>query len=595
MTPPPDGAGMVSAEPIGRGPRSAQPSVHFFLFGSIEVRTATRRLGVSNFPSRKAKQVAELIVCAAGRAVSKDQLIESVWGDKLPRNPSSAMDHIISMLRSTLVADDGSQPIITERGRYRIDLEVATIDIVRFDELVDWASAQPRLGGVADLMEAVELARGPVLEDEMYAPWAEALRERYRQRVQRVQLDIARTALVHDDPALALEMALRAREESSLVLEEGYALCTSALIRQGRRHDARVLMAELERRMAVELDAELAPETVMLGSMLRRSGGSTAPNLVPVAARVTEQIDALPFVGRDTELAILDEAADRVDGGVNEMIVVEGPSGIGKSALLAAVESRPDRPVRSFTCLPSDTAYPLYMAHRLIRSLANEAGLERLSPVGESVPAVFERLAELFDEIGPTVIAIDDLHWADDASLAVIAGLARPHEVTSLLVIATRRVDESSDVGRFDMAFARSRVVQLGPLDRSVVDALPIEYGWEESGGHPGLLEACIEASRIGGHLSAAAVADVLAWVGPGGSAARVALEAAAAIGQSFDTFELAAQLGLSRSTTRDLLSDLERRHLIRVIDPAAGLFEFQAELTRRVLRETVRTRRHLG
>ena len=586
----------IARQPPADDAATSRASVQFLLFGPIEVRTASRSLGVSDFPSRKAKQVCELLVCAAGRAVSKDQLIDSIWADKLPRNPSPAMDHILSTLRATVVGDDGAQPIVTERGRYRIDLSIATIDIVRFDELVDRASAELRSGALSHLMEAAELARGPVLEDEMYAPWAEVLRERYRQRVQRVQLDIARTALVHDDPLLALDMAERARHESVLVLEEGYALGISALLRLGRHHEGRMLLVELERRMTVELGAELAPETMMLASILRGAGSRATPTLVPVIARTTEPIDALPFVGRDAELSVIDDAIERVGAGFSEMVIVEGPSGIGKSSLLSAIESQPDRVVRSFACLPSDTAYPLYVAHRLMRSLANETGQQWSSPLGESVPAVFDRLAEMLDQIGPAVITIDDLHWADEPSLAVIAGLARPHEVSSLLVVATRRLDESSAMSHSDIAFARSKVIALGPLDRTVVDQLPIASGWDESGGHPGLLAACIEACRIGGHLSAAATADVLAC-GSAPKAPPVAstLEAAAAIGHSFDTFELAGRLGLSRSTTQGLVAELERRHLVRVADPHAGLFEFQAGLTWRVLRETAGTRHYLG
>jgi hypothetical protein len=164
-----------------------------------------------------------------------------------------------------------------------------------------------------------------------------------------------------------------------------------------------------------------------------------------------------------------------------------------------------------------------------------------------------------------------------------------------LLVIATRWPAESDGLDRTALALGRSKVMELGPLPRDVVDALPIELGWDESGGHPGLLTACIEAHRIGGRLSAAAVADVLAWVGPTGSAARIALEAAAVMGRSFDTNELAGHLGLSPSTIRGLLTDLERRHLVRVVDPQAGLYEFQAALTRRVLRETAGSRQLFG
>jgi DNA-binding SARP family transcriptional activator len=569
--------------------------VKFSVFGPIEVRTPNGIIGVADFPSRKAKQVCQLLVCAGGRTMTKDQLIESVWGDKLPRNPSAAIDHTMSVLRGTVSGDGEVQPIVTERGRYHIDLSVAEIDIVRFDELVDWSTGETRASQLPNLLQAVAIARGTVLEDEMYAPWAEVLRSRYSQRVQRVQLDLARIALVHDDPHLALTMAERARDESSVVLEEGYALCVSSLLRLGRRHDARVLMAELENRMSVELGAELAPETVMLRSMLRTSGGSTAPAAVEVKARAHDDLAALPFIGRDAELATIEEAIGRAEQGKNGLLIVQGAPGFGKSSLVAAIASNPEHVVHSFTCLPSDTEYPLYVAHRLMRKVARRAGHEPLSPLGETVPAVYDRLARLFEMVGPTIITIDDLQWADNASLAVLAGLASPNGNRSLLIIATRVATGSSELDPTAMPLCRAKVIELGPLPRDLVDALPIEHAWEESGGHPGLLAASVEGSRLGGHLSAAAITDVLAWVGPTGSIARTVLEAAATIGSSFDTDELAGQLGLSPPTIHDLLVELERRHLVRMIDSDTRRYEFQAGLTRRVLRQMAGDRRYFG
>ena len=568
-------------------------TVRFNLFGPIEVRTSTRRIGVSDFPSRKAKQVCQLLAGAAGRPVSKDRLIDALWGAKLPRNPSAAVDHTISLLRSVVAADDGAQPIVTECGHYRIDLSIAEIDLVRFDQLVDGSSTANLPAALPALLEAVELAQGTVLEDEMYAPWASMLRDHYGQRVQRVLLDVARGALVDDDPHRALAMAQRARYESVIVLEEGFALCISALIRLGRRHDARILMIELERRMAAELGAELAPETMMLRSMLRGSGAYT-PLELPVAARVTQPIDALSFIGRESELATIDAAVRRCVDGASEMIVVQGASGIGKSALLAAIESRPDCPVRSFACLPSDTPHSLYTVHRLMRSLVKEAGLESIPPVGESVAAAFHRLAALLDAIGPTVITIDDVHLADDASLAVIVGLTRPYEVGSLLVIASRDLHDAVGGDRCEVVLAGASTIELAPLTRSVIDTLEIEAAWDETGGHPGLLSACVEACRSDGNLSPRAVADVLASVGPDGSAGRVMLEAAAQLGRSFTAKDLAAVVGLCPQTVIEVLADLERLHVIDAADPNEDRFEFRAALAHRALLDTAQARRIL-
>ncbi len=558
-------------------------TVRFCLFGPIEVRTATRRIGVSDFPSRKVKQVCQLLVSAAGRSVSKDTLIDELWGDKLPRNPSAVVDHTLSLLRSLVVADDGSQPILTERGRYRIDLSVAEVDLIRFDELVGSESVDARTVPLSQLLTAVKLAGGQVLEDEMYAPWAHDLRERYTHRVQRLLLDIARDALVHDDPRLALDMAGRARAESLVVLEEGFALCISALIRLDRRHDARAMMLDLERRMSEELGAELAPETAMLRSILRETRGLLRTDQVLVESRISGRLETLPFVGRDPEIAAIDAAIARTRNGACEVVVVQGSGGVGKTALLGAVAQRADCDVRSFACLRSDAGYPLFVAHRLMRSLATESTLGALPPLGDTVPVVFTRLAEIIDRLGPMVILLDDVQWADQESLAVLAGVTHQRETQSLLVVATRLLTRCDDDVPA-IAPSRSAMIELGPLERAVVDALPIESGWDETGGHPGLLAACIEAARTGGRLGVAAIADILEWVGAAESPQRVALEAAATMGQTFDTHDLAHRLGLSERWTRDLLADLACRHLVRVVDPAAGLWEFQAQVMRRVL-----------
>ena len=255
--------------------------------------------------------------------------------------------------------------------------------------------------------------------------------------------------------------------------------------------------------------------------------------------------------GAIAELAVIDRSIDHAQRGNSQMVVVQGPSGIGKTALLDAVGSDPSRAVRRFACLASDSSYPLFMIHRLTRSLAKSAGLGRLPSLGESVPAAFDRVAEMLDEIGPTIVTIDDLHWADDASQAVIAGLTGSHQVQSLLVIASRRLAEADAVARPEIASSRACVIDLGPLDRTVVEALPIDSAWEETGGHPGVLVTCLESCRTGGHMAEQAIADILDWVGAAQSPARVALEAAAMIGRSFDIHALAGELGLSQPSTR--------------------------------------------
>ena len=159
--------------------------------------------------------------------------------------------------------------IITERGCYRLDPKQVGVDLVRFDELVDVAARSLGLDRLSALQSAAAVATDDVLADEPTAPWAEVERDRYRGRIERVALEIAELALAHDDADAAHEAAERARRASVSVLEDAYALDIAALVRLGRRHDARALMRELERRLADEEASEPSARTAALRVLLR--------------------------------------------------------------------------------------------------------------------------------------------------------------------------------------------------------------------------------------------------------------------------------------------------------------------------------------
>jgi hypothetical protein len=191
------------------------------------------------------------------------------------------------------------------------------------------------------------------------------------------------------------------------------------------------------------------------------------------------------------------------------------------------------------------------------------------------------------------VLAIDDLQWSDAESQAVLTAVARPHAVRSVLVLATVRTDTGVEAGRhLELCPPGASTIELGSLPRSAVDALPMTRAWEETGGHPWLLAACVEADRLDGHLGAAVIAGVLEWVGSPGSAVRLVLGSAASIGSRFRVDELSALVGVSPATTLEILEDPERRQLVARVGsaerPREQEFAFCADLARRVLSASV-------
>lgn len=565
------------------------------LFGVLEVTTPSRTTGVKDFPSRKAKILCQLLSLAGGRPVTKGRLIEELWGDKLPRDPGAALDHTVSLLRGVLRPDDGAHPLVHAAGTYRIDLTCADIDVVRFDGLVERARGEEGAVALATLMDAVAIADGDLLADEPYARWATAARSRYEQLVERTLIDVARRALILDDPELACRMAERARLESDVVVEQAYVLNVSALVALGRRDAARRLLDEVERRLRTDHASDVSDETARLRSILREPAlmRRRVAGPIAVATRLRGPIAEAVFVGRDDVVAQIEEGIAGSDAGRPVVpMIVEGPGGVGRSRLLEHVGARFVGTVHRLTCLPTDSEHELLAATRLLVALSR-------SPIviaNISVASVFAGLVDALTADEPTLLVVDDLHFADPASKAVIASVAQH----GIAVLASRLTGAVEVVTQG--AEPSERIVRLGPLTPDDLDRLPLEGAWNETGGHPGLLGICLDAHRrqVGGggggdgdgdgapgesRLDDESIRAILRWIGPDGSLRRDVLATAATL-RPCSIGRLAGALGLSSTMTMAATADAEDLDLVCVgVD---GTVTFRSDLVRRVLEATL-------
>jgi DNA-binding CsgD family transcriptional regulator len=192
------------------------------------------------------------------------------------------------------------------------------------------------------------------------------------------------------------------------------------------------------------------------------------------------------LVGRDREVALLAGLVAEVAAGRGRSVWIEGEPGIGKSSLLAAGLAD----ARSLGCEvfweSADEArqrFPLWVlldclrvgsrstdpARAEIASLVRGEGSIGLTPQ-DSAAAVAERLLVLVDRlcaVSPVVLVVDDLHWADEASLAVWGRLHRAvHQLPLLLVGAARPVPTRPELTalRNGLTGPDIVVVTLGPL-----------------------------------------------------------------------------------------------------------------------------------
>ena len=181
------------------------------------------------------------------------------------------------------------------------------------------------------------------------------------------------------------------------------------------------------------------------------------------AMRRTGPLISPLLVGRDDLLDLADRRLTAALGGAGHLLFLAGEAGIGKTRLLGAIERRAAatgfRVVRAAS-FPRD----LEVAAAPLLDLART--MTRTDPFRELGQALVERLAEIdlvrdgdahrrrrmfvLDVVDllvslasqPTLLALADLHWADDLSLEILAGLARRLPELPVVVVATYRSDE---------------------------------------------------------------------------------------------------------------------------------------------------------
>ncbi|MEV4351387.1 AAA family ATPase [Actinoplanes sp. NPDC049596] len=155
------------------------------------------------------------------------------------------------------------------------------------------------------------------------------------------------------------------------------------------------------------------------------------------------------LVGRVAEVVALDRLRAGAERGEGAVVLVTGDAGAGKTALVEEAVSRAG--AAGWTVLAGradpDEGAPLFWPWiRLLESSGGvlSPGLLSLADDGGSVAAArfrtIQRAVAALREVGPMLLVLEDLHWADDASLALLATLGREIGRTRLLVVGTSRV-----------------------------------------------------------------------------------------------------------------------------------------------------------
>ena len=295
------------------------------------------------------------------------------------------------------------------------------------------------------------------------------------------------------------------------------------------------------------------------------------------------------LVGRDAELALLTSAIKEVALGQGTAMLIEGEPGIGKSALVrtALAETQevscevfwgagdelgqvlPLVPFLEGLRVRESSADP--RRNTIMRLLRGEATADRGTDVSA---AVAEQLLALVTEhcaARPVVLVVDDLQWADPASITLWSRLARSVRQTPLLLIGTMRpVPQREDLLALRRLMDEAARIQLtGLAETAVADLVAALAGGrpgdgllrlaDGAAGNPLYLIELVAALSRGASLvvSEAGAAELAAGPAPSSLSAAIAdrlgfvagpvrevLRAAALLGVDFAVPDLAVVLG---------------------------------------------------
>ena len=201
----------------------------------------------------------------------------------------------------------------------------------------------------------------------------------------------------------------------------------------------------------------------------------------------------MSLLERDEQISQLRLAVDEARAGAGRLIVVTGEAGVGKTALVESIGDF-DGQIRLWTgsCEQLFTARPLGP----LADIAMDAG-GRLAEVVRRAAPVHEVLPVLLDELrsSPTLMVIEDVHWADEATLDVIALLARRMAATRSVVVITSRdelaLDHPLRVVMGGLAAAGVERFRLSPFTLRAVRELAAPLGFDavelfqRTGGNP--------------------------------------------------------------------------------------------------------------
>ena len=573
-------------------------------------------------PTRKTQALFAYLALSPGRSHSRDKLAGLLWGGMSESRARGGLRQALSRLRKVVAIEPPA--LILDGHTVSMNPDVVDVDAVEFERLA--SRDTPEALEQASALYRGDLLEGLALREPAFEEWLLGERDRLRERA----LDVLDRLLRHHGtggrPEAAVQAALRLaaldplRESVHRTLMRLYAQLgrRSAALRQYQ-----ICVSTLQRELGVEPEVatrQLYREVLRQRAAPRADRGETPS--VPVLPRLADDAGLsreVSLIGREPETVRLREALDEAWASRGRALAVIGEAGVGKSRLVAelvAEASARGGQVLVGRCYEAEQILPFGPWVEMLRTArldSADPALERLSrstwaelarllpetrEAGHEPTAgpadyrlLFESVVQVFRALAvhrPLTLVVEDLHWADEISLRLLAFVARRLAASAIMLVGTARDEDLADAPLLRRTLTDLDAMPLAPLSKAetlrLVRALSRSAGdeatltglgeriWSASEGNPFVVVETVRA------LSAASRPEdisrvtvprrvrelIIRHLEGSSRRGRELATLAAVIGREFEFALLGRASGLDDADTAEAVEELVRRRILR-------------------------------
>ena len=584
--------------------------LQIYLFGQLRAVYNNIPLKLSMRP--KAYPLWAFLLLNHSQPIERNHLAFTFWPDTTEKKAKTNLRRHLHYLKQALPADH--EWILADSRTIQWNPSTPSwLDVANFEM---FAQSEDRLVDAINLYTADLL---PSLYDDWLFYHRERLRDLYFSALKR----LADQAFVQGDLPQSIDYTQKIITLDSL-REDSVRQLMRLQYEVGNRAGAIAEYEQFVHHLGEELGVDPMPETVSLYEQIARNMFPKTATTQETAVSVTPPILAsgptktiLPFVGRQQEMAQLQNWWHRVNQGQGQFVFLAGEAGIGKTRLTGEfakqVKQQNGRFLRGHTSFTEPTPYqaivealqsnisllinldldPLWFA--ALRPILPELSLRMpdlptavsLAPAEEQA-RLFEAIYRCLDGLSktrPLLFILEDLHWASPTTINLLENLARRLPESRILLIGTYREEETSRIHplrRLRRRLQRQNLIHHLTISRLTPEAVKLladqievktdlaQKLYNRSEGNPLFIQELVHELERQPHLD---------WqtLIPGGvreiitqrldqlsENARTLAEVTAVIGSAFDVELIRELSGWDEAEILDALDTLQDRYLIR-------------------------------